>query len=137
MKDFRFDAERAERFHAADAEHDFLAHPHFQIAAVKFRRDQTILGAVFRRIGIEKVKADAADLELPDFREHFAVKNPHGNEQIRVAAAHFADREMMKILVQIDRLLNAFLVDLLFEISVTIEQPMATNFRSRSLADLQ
>ena len=80
VKNFRVDAERAERFHAADAEHHFLAHPHFEIAAVELRRDQTILGAVFRRIGIEQIKADAADLELPDFREHFAVKDADGNE---------------------------------------------------------
>ena len=122
VEDFRLDAERAERFHAANAEHHFLAHPHFEIAAVELRGDQTILGVVFRRVGIEQIKADAADLELPDFREHFAVKNADGDEQIRIAAAHFADGKMVKILVEVDGLLRAFLVDLLFEISVTIEQ---------------
>ena len=34
VKDFRFMAERAEGFDAADAEHDLLAHPHLEITAV-------------------------------------------------------------------------------------------------------
>ena len=58
VEHFRVDAERAERFHSADAEHDLLAHPHFQIAAVKLRRDQTIFGVVLRRVGIEQIKID-------------------------------------------------------------------------------
>ena len=49
VKDFRVDSERAERFHAADAEHDLLADAHFEIAAVKLRGDQTIFGVVLRR----------------------------------------------------------------------------------------
>ena len=35
---------------------------------------------------------------------------------------HFADRQVMEVLVQADRLLDAVLVDLLFEIAVPIEQ---------------
>ena len=73
-------------------------------------------------VGIEQVKTDPADVELPDFREHFAVENADGDEQIRIAAAHFADRQVMEILVEIDGLLHAFLIDLLFEIAVPIEQ---------------
>ena len=36
--------------------------------------------------------------------------------------AHFADRQVIKILVQINRRLNAVLVDLLPEIAVAIEE---------------
>ncbi len=79
-------------------------------------------GVVLRRVGVEQIKTDAADLELPDFREHLAAPELHRDEQVRIACAHFADREVMKILIQTDRLLNAFLVDLLFEIAVPIEQ---------------
>ena len=121
--------ERAERFHPADAEDDLLAHPHFQIAAVKFRGDQAILRRVLRRIGIEQVKIDAADLELPDFREDFALQNPHRDEQVSVAVAHFADREVMEILIQTDRFLHAFLIDLLLEVAVPIEQPDGDKFQ--------
>ena len=49
VEDLRVDPERAERFHAADAEHDLLAHPHFEIAAVELRRDQAIFRRVLRR----------------------------------------------------------------------------------------
>ncbi len=37
VEDFGIDPERGERVHTADAEHDFLPHPHFQIAAVELR----------------------------------------------------------------------------------------------------
>ena len=35
---------------------------------------------------------------------------------------HFANRQMMKILIEVDRVLHAVLVDLLPEITVTIKQ---------------
>ena len=75
VKHVRLDAERAERFHAADAEHDFLAHAHLEIAAIKLRGDQAVFGVVFRNIGIEQVEIDAADVQFPDLGENFAIQN--------------------------------------------------------------
>ena len=48
VKHFGFDPERVQRFHPADPEHDFLAHPHLQVAAIKLSGEQSILGAVLR-----------------------------------------------------------------------------------------
>ena len=42
--------------------------------------------------------------------------------EVAVAAPHFLDGQMMKILVQVDRMLDAILVDLLFEIAVPVKQ---------------
>ena len=56
MKHGRLNAERGQRFHAANPQHDFLAHPHLEVAAVKFGSNQSVLGAVFRNIAIEKVE---------------------------------------------------------------------------------
>ena len=39
-----------------------------------------------------------------------------------VVSHHLTDGQMVKVLVQVDRFLPAFLVDLLFEIAVAIEQ---------------
>ncbi len=122
VKHFRFDAERAERFDAANPEHDLLPHPHFQIAAIKLSGDQSVLGVVFRSVAIEKVKADPAHLELPNLGENFAIQNSHRDEQVRVAAAHLADRQMVEVLIEIDRFLQALLVDLLPEITMSIKQ---------------
>ncbi len=87
VKNFRLDPEGGERFHAAYAEDNLLPDAHFEIAAVKLGRDETIFRGVLRDIGIEQVKADAPDVQLPDFRPHFAIEEPDGNEQIAVAAA--------------------------------------------------
>ena len=122
VKYFRINPERAQRFHAADAQNNFLADAHFEIAAIKLGRDQAILGVVFRCVGIEQIQTDAADLQLPDFGENVATKKLDGDEQIGIALAHFANREVMKILIQTDGLLNAVLVDLLFEITVAIKE---------------
>ena len=122
MKHFRLDAERAQGFHAADAEHDLLPHSHFQIAAVKLGRNQSIFGVVLRRVGVEQIKIHAADVQLPNFREHLPIQNPSGDENIGAIAPHFTNRQMMEILIQVDRVLDAVLVDLLPEIAVSIEQ---------------
>ena len=73
VKHFCFDAERAQRFDPANPEHDLLPHPHFEIASIKLRGDQSVLGIVFRSVGIEKIKADAAHLQLPNLGENFAI----------------------------------------------------------------
>ena len=122
VKDFRLDPERAQCFDPADPKHDLLAHSHFQIAAIELGGDQPVLGIVFRSVGIEKIKADPAHLQLPDLGENFAVQNWYGDEQFRVAATHLADRQVMKILIQADRLLRSIFVDLLLEITMAIKQ---------------
>ena len=122
VKHVRLNAERAQRFYAANTEDDFLAHPHFQIAAIKLGGNQPVLRAVFRSIGIEQIQTHAANAQLPKLRENFAVQDGHGNEKVRIFTAHLTNRQVMKILIEIDRLLNALLIDLLPEITMSIEQ---------------
>ena len=73
VKHIRLDAERAQRFYAANAEDDLLAHPHFQIAAIKLGGNQPVLRAVFRSICIEQIQTHAANAQLPKLRKNFAV----------------------------------------------------------------
>ena len=73
-------------------------------------------------VGVEKEQIDAADLQLPDFGEDVAIQNAHRDKKIRAVALDFAKRQMMKILIETDRLLRAVLVDLLPEIAVAIKQ---------------
>src|SRR4029453_4668182 len=109
-------------FHAADPEHDFLAHPHFLIAAVKLGGDEAVFGVVFQNVGVEQKEIDSANVQLPDFREDLAIQDANGNEKVCSVALNFANRQGMKILVEADRLLRAVFVDFLPKISVTIEQ---------------
>ncbi len=50
------------------------------------------------------------------------IQHPNRDEQRVIALAHFANREVMKILVQTDGVLHAVLVDLLPEIAVPVKQ---------------
>src|SRR6266705_5315893 len=123
VENFRVDLQRFQSFHAANAEHDFLAHPHFLIAAVKLGRDQAIFGVVFGNVGVEEEEIDPADRQLPNLGEDFAVQNSNRDEKIRSVTLHFSNRQVMKILIEADRVLYAVLVDLLPEIAMAIKQP--------------
>ena len=52
MKHIGFDPENAQRLDAANSKDDFLAHPHFQVAAIKLSGDQSVFSAIFRGVGI-------------------------------------------------------------------------------------
>src|SRR6478672_2476518 len=122
MKHVRLDSKRAESFHTANPEYDFLAHAHLEIAAVKLRGDAPVLRAVLRNVGVEQIHVHAPDAQFPNPGENFPVQNRHRNEKLQFAAASFADWQVIKILVQINRRLNAVLIDLLPEIAVSVEQ---------------
>ena len=99
VKNFRINAERGQGLDAANPEHQLLPHPHFEIATVKLGGDEPILGIVFGNVGIEKIKSDATDVQLPNFREDFAAEQSDRDEQIAIATAHLADRQMVEVLV--------------------------------------
>src|SRR4029453_7434563 len=122
MENLGLDSERVQGVYPTDAEHNFLAHSHFQVASVKLGGDETIFGVVFRDIGIEQIKADTADTQLPDLGINIAVENFYRDKQGTIVASDIANRQVMKILIEIDRALDAVLVDFLPEISVPIEQ---------------
>src|SRR5438874_5831805 len=123
MKNFRLDSERVQRIDAADAEHNLLSHSHFEITAVKLRRDKPIFRFVLRNIGVEQIKPDAPDVKFPKAGVNIAVQNRHRHQQRAIITLDFSDRQMMKVLIKTDRVLDSVLVDFLPEISVPIEQP--------------
>src|SRR4029453_115540 len=122
MKHVWLDPQRCESFNAADPEHDFLAHAHLEITAVKLSGDSPVIGAVLRNVGVEQIDVDAPNAQFPNPCENFPIQNRHRNEKFHFASASFVDRQVIKILVQIDRGLNTVLVDLLPEIPVPIEK---------------
>ena len=122
VENVRLDPERAQGVDAANTEHDLLSHSHFEVAAVKLGGDEAIFRVVLRDIGVEQVKLDAADLKLPNASVNIAVQNRHRHQQRAIVAPDFPDRQMMKILIETDRVLDPVLVDFLPEISVSIEQ---------------
>src|SRR5215469_111979 len=122
VKHVRLDSERSERFHASNTQHDLLAHAHLEITAVKLSGDSSVLGAVLRNVGVEQIDVHAPNAQFPNPGEYFSIENRHRNEKFHFASTSFTDRQVIKILVQIDRGLNTVLVDLLPEIPVPIEE---------------
>src|SRR4030095_2582608 len=69
------------------------------------------------------VKRDAPDGQRPDLYLHGASANLHTHEQRRpLVIERVLERQMRKVLVQADRLLPAFLVDLLTEVALLVEE---------------
>src|SRR3954468_19259953 len=104
------DAERGESFYAADAKHDFLTHPHLEIAAIKLRGDAPVLRVVLRNVGVEEIDVYTTDAQFPNLGENFSIENEDRNEELRFAPASFAYRQVVKILIEVNRCLNADLI---------------------------
>src|SRR5436190_5755251 len=122
VKHVRLNSEGSERFHSANPEHDLLTHAHLKIAAIKLGSNQSILGFVFRNIRVEEVDVYPSDAQFPNPGKNFAVQNPHRDNKLRLAPANFSNRQVIEVLIEVNRLLNAIFVDLLPEIAVSIKE---------------
>ena len=122
MKHSRLNAERRKRFDAANSEQDLLTHAHLEVAAVQLGSDQPVLGVVFRNIGIQEIKTYSSNAQFPKPGKNLPIQNRYGNQRFPIATECFPDWQMIKVLIQINRCLNAVLVDLLPEIAMPIEQ---------------
>ena len=78
MPDRGLEAERGERAHPADAEHDLLLDAGGAVAAVELMRDVAILRVVFLEVGVEQVQGHAAGPHLPYFRRDPAPRQLDG-----------------------------------------------------------
>ena len=109
---------------AAHAQHDFLTDTHLQIAAVKLRGNGAVLGVVIGDIGVQQIEVDASNGEFPDLGEHLTARQFDADlERFAVlTVGNFLHGQVVEILVELDGLLDAFAVDLLFEITVAVEQ---------------
>src|SRR5437879_5788450 len=70
VKNFRFNAKRAQDFHSANPEHDLLPHSHFEIAAIKLGRNEAVFGVVFGRVSVEEIKVAPGNAQFHDLGEH-------------------------------------------------------------------
>src|ERR1043166_7396308 len=90
------------------------------------RGDEPVIRVIFRDVGIKQIKVDATNGQLPDLCKYIAPKELHGDDERFIVLANFSDRQVMKILIERNAFLPAFLVDLLFEITVAVEQSNRT-----------
>ncbi len=116
-------AERAQRAHAADAEHHLLTDACRLVAAVEAMGDLPVLGRVVLAIGIQQEHAHAADLRAPDARTHCPARDlkRHG-QPLAVGAAHRLHGQIARIVTLVDRVLRAVAVDGLREIALPVQE---------------
>src|SRR5439155_22232837 len=98
VKNVRLDTERGECFDAANSKHDFLAHSHLQVAAIKLGSNQSVLCAVFRNIGVEQVDVYSSDAQFPNPCKNFLDQNRHRETKLVIDPRYLADRQMVKVL---------------------------------------
>ena len=118
-----FYAESGESPDAADAEDNLLANPRFLIAAVEGGSDRSVFGGVFGDVGIEKIEARPADLDLPDRRLHQPSgqfdRDEYGGA---VGIAALLDRHVVPVVLRIGLLLETVGVQVLFEVALAIQE---------------
>ena len=117
------DVERAERLHAADAEHQLLADAGSHVAAVEPRRQLAVLRAVAVDVAIEQIQRHAADVHQPDLGHQPAVAGFDRNGDLLVVGAdRRRHRQVFDSRVEVFFLLEAVAIEMLLEIALVVEQ---------------
>ena len=115
---------RLQGAHAANPQHDFLADPRVDVAAIQGVGDVAILRQyVVRYVGIQQVHGDASDAELPDLNEHLAGGQFHRDLQIlALGVFHRFQGQSVKVVDRIAFLLPPVGIQELAEITLLVEQ---------------
>ncbi len=116
-------AQRAQRAHAADAEHDLLRNAHLAVPAIEFQRDAPVVGRVCLDIGVEQHESDVAQATDPGAHRDVA------SEQVDVQAQRLAacvlrlgEGEVGALHRQVTHQLSSFAVDLLAQVARAVEE---------------
>ncbi len=117
------ESQRAQRPHAAHAEHDLLLDARRAIAPVEPVGGGAVLGRVGLQVGVEQVQRHAAHLRLPHAAMHVVLAELDAHlERRAVLTQDRQDRQVGEVVVGIDRVLHAFGVDGLREVALPVEQ---------------
>ncbi len=121
--DARRDAQRPQRSHAADAEHQLLANSRAMVAAVQPAGQLAIFRAVSSTSQSSRYKLHAADVHQPDLGEQRsgARVDPHG-DRLAIGADRRLHRHVLDLGVEIFLVLIAVDVEVLLEIALVVEQ---------------
>ena len=102
------DAQRPQRLHAADAEHQLLANAGPHVAAVEPRGQLAVLRAVAVDVAIEQVQRHAADVHQPDLGQQPAVAGfDRDRDRLAVGADRRLHRQVLDARVEILFLLDS------------------------------
>ena len=120
------DAQGVEGAHAAHPQHDLLAQPHLAAAHVEDARDGPVGGVVQGDVGVEHEHRHLAHLGLPHRGLHHPARQVDGHrEHAAVRGLDGQDGQAGEVVVRVDVLLEAVVVDGLPEVAGAVEQPHA------------
>ena len=138
VADFRLDAERAEQPPAADPEEQFLLEAQLRPAAVQLAGDPSMGGEVRRVIAVQQVELHPADLDLPGAQpDRVTGQGDLQPQPLAVRLAQRRDRQLSGIVVRVEGLLRAVLVDHLAKIALLVEQPHADHRHAQIAGGLE
>ena len=122
MTHLRLEAERAEQPPAADPEHHLLLQPQLRSAPVQLAGDPAMRREVPRVVAVEQVEVDPTDLGLPGAQpDRVAGQGDLQPQPLAVRVTQGRDRKLPGLVVRIEGLLRAVLVDLLTEVALLVE----------------
>ena len=134
VPDRRFEPERADRAHAADAEDQLLVEAHLAAADVQHVRDRTVRVRVGGHVRVEQEHRHAANLRQPDGGGHVAPGDLDDHRQRHAdRVLDPAQREAVQVVVGVVVLLVPVGVDRLAEVALAVQQA-DTDERDRHVA---
>ena len=123
VKRARRDAERTQRFHTADAEHQLLTNARAVVAAVQPRGQLAIFRAIAFDVAVEQVQLHAADVHAP----HLGVQrtatgiDSHADRPARIVDGR-VHRQVLDFRVEILFDLVTVVIETLLEVALVVEQ---------------
>ena len=126
VEDRRLHAELAQQADAADAEQDFLHHPHRAVAAINARRQIAEMLGVVGMVGVQQIDRHAPDVHAPRLEEDPVHVDLHlQHQRLAVHVQHGFQRHGLRVHQIVKFGLPVVRVDGLLEITFAVEQPDA------------
>jgi hypothetical protein len=132
MADFGLQTKRPQQAPSANPENDLLLQPHLRIAAIEFARYSAMSRCVCEIICVEQVKLCPANRDLPAAEPDQCSRQVDLQPQpLSVLLPQRPDGQLARIIDRIECLLPAFRIEVLAEISLTIEQSNSNDWNTQ------
>ena len=119
----RFDAQGAQRAHAADAQQDVLRKPRALVGDVQARGDPALERPILRTLGVEQEQRHATDVDAPDLGDDIGVVDRHRDRQwLAGLVGHERRRQPLRIGVDPVLVLPTACIDALTEVALAVHQ---------------
>ena len=107
----------------ADPQHDFLLQPQLRSTSVKLARDTAASGEIGNVVAVEQVQVQPAHLHLPRAQPEAVARHANLQPQpFAIRCRDGRDGQLTRIIVRIQRLLSALLIDRLAKVALLVQQ---------------